>query len=70
MNLKELYSSIEKKLPDNEKVKALSVYSLPYKGYNEVYVETVSGKRFRAMANEVCPFTDFVEVKIPGQEVR
>ena len=70
MNLKELYSSIEKKLPDNEIVKALSVYALPYKGYNEVYVETVAGKRFRAMVNEVCPFTDFVEVKVPGQEAR
>lgn len=70
MNIKDFCSSIENKLPDGEKVKSFSVYNLPYDGYNEVYVEVVSGKRFRAMANTLAPFTEFVEVKFPGQEAR
>lgn len=66
MNVEEIYQQVNDFLPEGVKAKSVSVYHLPYPGFNEVFVETEDGKRYRALANTVRTISEFVEVKMPG----
>lgn len=68
MNVEEIFTSVNDFLPEEQKAKSVSVYQLPYPGFNEVFVETEQGKRFRALANKVRTVSEFVEVKMPGAQ--
>lgn len=68
MNIEEIYQSVNDFLPEGVKAMSVSVYALPYPGFNEVFVETEDGKRYRALANTVRTISEFVEVKMPGPQ--
>lgn len=64
--IKDLFMQIDICLPDKEKCKSFSIYPLPYDGYFEVYVETASGKKFRALSDVNQKLSTFSEFKLPG----
>lgn len=66
MNIEEIFTSANDFLPEGQTAKSVSVYELPYPDFREVFIETVQGKRFRALANKVRTVSEFVEVKMPG----
>lgn len=53
-------------LPKDETAKSVSIYPLPYDNYYEVFVECLSGKKYRALANDTQTLSNFSEFKLPG----
>lgn len=64
--LEEAFKQINILLPKDEKVESYSVLPLPYKGYYEVYVQTESKKRFRALVSPTQFLSELTEWELPG----
>ena len=62
MNVLDIFGHFEGFLPgDKPEIKALSIYPLPYPGYFEIYIELKDGKRYRALFDKLCKYSQFVE---------
>lgn len=64
MNIKSIFEDVSRLLPEGVEARAVSIYSLPYPNYMEVFVEGTDGSRYRALANKVQILSEFVKLDV------
>ena len=67
VKLSDFYQQVNDLLPKSEIANAVSIFPLPYSGYYEVFVETKSKKRYRALATSEQTLSNFTEMDFPAQ---
>lgn len=67
VKLYDMYQQLNDLLPEGQKADSLTVFPLPYDGYFEIFVETKSKKRYRALATMQQTISNFTEMSFPAQ---
>lgn len=68
IKLGDFFTCINDFLPEGEKVEQLSIFPLPYENYYEIFVQTESKKRFRALATPTQTVSAFKEMELVQNE--